>query len=108
MLVLGTGVEPSTSSVEKSVCVLSSLCGPRSRDGGEEYRETGELERERDWDGEAQAGERLGWWTEWQWMLGVRMERAISWMLGRVARRVMDRRGGIALIVRFMKRDGEL
>lgn len=34
MLVLGTGVLPSTSRVEKSVCVDSSLLGPRSRDEG--------------------------------------------------------------------------
>lgn len=68
MAVLGTGVLPSTSSVEKSVCVLSSLAGPRSRDGGAEYWETGEVKRERERDGDDDDGgrarrERLKWWA---------------------------------------------
>jgi hypothetical protein len=111
MAVEGTGVRPSTSRVEKSVCVVSLLVGPRSWVLGlllkldlepeleeEEVRERGEACRcWRCCRGRGKAERAVDGWRARQDGVGVRIEAAISWMLGRFGRcEVRGLRGGIA------------
>jgi hypothetical protein len=114
MAVEGTGVPPSTSRLEKSVCVVSALAGPRSPvlGAGDESAGAGEawicrLEGSKWWDVLGLGEGRIVWgrrwnWRAWQVGVGVRIEAAISWMVGRFGRCEVRRwKGGIVVVKRF-------